>query len=542
MSVVLACDLGGTSFRAALYDAQGQVWAEHALPSPTDGAGAAGGQAEIDADEWWAILISLADALAAQAPARFAEIRGIAMCGVTRTQILLDGAGQPLRPALTWRDTRAAPDIEALLARLPQDHPELPQVNAFHPLARLDWLRRHEPAVLAQACCVLEPKDYLNFRLTGVRASDPVSMARLRAAAEAGPATTAAPLRPSLVAAAGLDAGLLPPLLSPTDAVGAVSAGLPGALAQLAGVPVFCCANDTWAAVAGLGALRAGHAYNISGTTEVFGVIADVPHGESAPRAAGLMTVDWGDGLHQIGGPGQNGADTMAWLLSVVQGAGLDQSLGQSQSQSQGQSQSTVGESAQESSPNLALGRQSVAARVEALLAAPRDPQPLLFLPYLQGERVPYWDADLRGAFVGLNRRHGAGDLAWAVLEGVAFLNRLVLERGEAALGAAVTEIRFGGGAAANAAWCQVKADICGRPVSVGTAREPGALGAAVVAWTGLGHFPSLAAAQESVVREARRYLPDPARQQHYDALYQQYRAAEAALAPVSKALVGLAQ
>ncbi|WP_233237752.1 FGGY-family carbohydrate kinase [Bordetella sp. LUAb4] len=534
MSVVLACDLGGTSFRAALYDAQGQAWAEHALPSPADGAAAAGGQAEIEADEWWAILIALVDALATQAPARFAEIRGIAICGVTRTQILLDDAGRPLRPALTWRDTRAAPGIDALLARLPQGHPELPQVNAFHPLARLDWLRRHEPAILAQACCVLEPKDYLNFRLTGVRASDPVSMARLSASAPAG----VTPPSPSLLEAAGLDAGLLPPLLSPTAAVGPVSAGLPGALAQLAGVPVFCCANDTWAAVAGLGALRAGHAYNISGTTEVFGVIADVPHGAAAPRAAGLMTVDWGNGLHQIGGPGQNGADTMAWLLSVLQGQGaaLQGRPADSQCHPSNPHAQTM------TSHDLASSKGTVAARVEALLAAPRDPQPLLFLPYLQGERVPYWDADLRGAFVGLNRRHGAGDLAWAVLEGVGFLNRLVLERGEAALGAPVTEIRFGGGAAANAAWCQVKADICGRPVSVGTAREPGALGAAVVAWTGLGHFSSLAAAQESVVREARRYLPDPARQRYYDALYQQYRAAEAALAPVSKALAAMAK
>lgn len=562
MSVVLACDLGGTSFRAALYDEHGQAWAEHALPSPADGAGAAGGRAEVDADEWWTLLISLADALAAQAPARFAEIRGIAICGVTRTQILLDDAGRPLRPALTWRDTRAGPDIAGLLARLPRDHPELSQVNAFHPLARLDWLRRHEPGILAQATCVLEPKDYLNFRLTGVRASDPVSMARLYAAAGEGGAIDAAAAAPAkerpasspngLIAAAGLDAGLLPPLRSPTDRVGMVSAGLPGALARLAGVPVFCCANDTWAAVAGLGALRAGHAYNISGTTEVFGVIADVLHGESPPRAAGLMTVDWGNGLHQIGGPGQNGADTMAWLLSVLQDQGLDQSdgagqgqrQGQSQGQSQGQGQGpgAVGEAAQDPASNPAAGRGRLAARIDALLAAPRDPQPLLFLPYLQGERVPYWDADLRGAFVGLNRRHGAGDLAWAVLEGVGFLNRLVLERGEAALGAPVTEIRFGGGAAANAAWCQVKADVCGRPVSVGAAREPGALGAAVVAWTGLGHFPSLAAAQESVVREARRYLPDPARQQHYDALYQHYRAAEAALAPVSKALAAMAR
>ncbi|MFC4277666.1 xylulokinase [Achromobacter aloeverae] len=506
MSVVLACDLGGTSFRAALYDAEGRAWAEHALPSPADGAGAAGGHAEIDADLWWSLLASLADELAAQAPARFAEIRGIAICGVTRTQVLLDDAGRPVRPALTWRDTRAAPDVDALRARLPREHPELALVNPFHPLARLDWLRRNEPAVLARARCVLEPKDYLNFRLTGVRASDPVSMARLCAAA----ASDLASATPTLLAAAGLDAGLLPPLRSPAEAVGVVLPGLPGALSGLAGVPVFCCANDTWAAVAGLGALRAGHAYNISGTTEVFGVIAHVPGGKDAPHAAGLMTVAWGDGLHQVGGPGQNGADTMAWLLQLLRGQ--------------------------------ADGREGMAARVQALLDAPRDPQPLLFLPYLQGERVPYWDADLRGAFVGLNRRHGAGDLAWAVMEGVGFLNRLVLERGEAALGAPVAEIRFGGGAAANAAWCQVKADICGRPVSVGMAREPGALGAAVVAWTGLGHFASLAAAQESVVREARRYEPDPARREHYDALYQQYRAAEAALAPVSRTLAGMAR
>jgi xylulokinase len=502
MSVVLACDLGGTSFRAALYDAHGQVRAQHALPSPAGSAGAPGGQAEIDAKDWWFILCALADALAAQAPVAFAEIRGIAICGVTRTQILVDDDGTPLRPALTWRDTRAAPDIDALRARLPQDHPELALINAFHPLARLDWLRRHEPAVLARARCVLEPKDYLNCRLTGVRVSDPVSMARLCAAASPAPTS-------SLLAAAGLDDGLLPLLRSPAEAVGPVLSGLPGALSRLAGVPVFCCANDTWAAVAGLGALRARHAYNISGTTEVFGVMAQVPQGMAAPRAAGLMTVDWGDGLHQVGGPGQNGADTMAWLLDVLQGQ--------------------------------AAGRAGMADRVQALLAAPRDPQPLLFLPYLQGERVPYWDADLRGAFVGLNRRHGAGDMAWAVLEGVGFLNRLVLERGEAALGGPVTEIRCGGGAAANAAWCQVKADICGRPVSVGAASEPGALGAAVVAWTGLGHFASLAAAQESAVREARRYVPDPARRRHYDALYQQYRAAEAALAPVSRALAGMA-
>src|SRR5690606_19793553 len=189
------------------------------------------------------------------------------------------------------------------------------------------------------------------------------------------------------------------------------------------------CANDTWAAVAGLGALRPGYAYNISGTTEVFGAVGAEP-----VQAQGLMTVDWGGGHYQIGGPGQNGADTIAWLLPLLGRLGED-------------------------------GMAGVAQAMDDLLAAPRDPQPALFLPYLQGERVPYWDPHLRGAFLGLNRRHGPGDLAWAVLEGVAFLNRVVLERAEAALGGKVQEIRFGGGAASNARWCQVKADICERAV-----------------------------------------------------------------------------
>ncbi|MRT32765.1 carbohydrate kinase, partial [Xylella fastidiosa subsp. multiplex] len=77
----------------------------------------------------------------------------------------------------------------------------------------------------------------------------------------------------------------------------------PGALTRLAGRAVVACANDTWAAVAGLGALRPGYAYNISGTTEVFGAVGAEP-----VQAQGLMTVDWGSGHHQIGGPGQNGA------------------------------------------------------------------------------------------------------------------------------------------------------------------------------------------------------------------------------------------
>jgi xylulokinase len=246
--------------------------------------------------------------------------------------------------------------------------------------------------------------------------------------------------------------------------------------------------------------MQPGCAYNISGTTEVFGVIS-----EEASSATGLMSVDWG-GVHQLGGPGQNGADTVGWLVALL-GEGSTASVG---------------------------------TAIDGLLRGPRDPQPLLFLPYLQGERTPFWDADLRGAFIGLNRNHRGIDLAWAVLEGIAFLNRIVLERAESALGRPVTEIRFGGGASSNPVWRQIKADICERPVLVGESTEPGVLGAAAVAWTGLGHFPTLEAAQQALVRIAHRHEPDATRATLYRPLFDLFRQSHEALAPTSRALAAL--
>lgn len=494
MSYVLAVDLGGTRFRAALVDISGDIVQSGFIDSPRGTAGQPGWD-EIDADDWWRGLQSLADALAIKAGAAFDAVEAIAICGVTRTQIFVDEHGVAIRPAITWRDARTAADIAEWLAPMPTSHPEFKQINAFHPWARIAWLLRAEPQHAARVRAVLEPKDYLNFRLTGRAASDTVSMARLAAAAVADTDG------PDLLTAMGADPAWVPQLLGPLDVVGPVQAGLPGSLARLAGRPVVACSNDTWAAVAGLGALRPGYAYNISGTTEVFGAV-----GVESVQAQGLMTVDWGHGHHQIGGPGQNGADTVAWLLPLLGRLGDE-------------------------------GMAGVGAAMDALLSAPRDPQPALFLPYLQGERVPYWDPNLRGAFLGLNRRHGPGDLAWALLEGVAFLNRVVLEHAEAALGAPVKEIRFGGGAASNPQWCQIKADICERPVVVGQAEQPGVQGAAIAAWTSLGRYGNFAAAQDALLRVARRYEPQPSRVSFYRQLYAQFRAAETALAPISHAL-----
>ncbi len=467
---MLVCDFGGSSFRAALVDANGivrKIVSERYARVSDDPAA------------WWTLFFRAVERL--DEDAALAQVEAVAISAFTRTQVILDASHRVLGRATLWDDSAAEPllpELRALLA----GHPELPAVNAFHPAARLFRLAREQPDVARAAAVVLEPKDYLNLRLTGVCAIDRIASARLIATGTAALQTFGY-------------ADIIPPALEPTAIVGRVQPGLPGALARLEGRPVIAMAHDTWASVIGLGALREGCAYNLSGTTEVLGVIA-----RQAVPVEGLLTIDWG-GLHQIGGPSQVGGDTLVWLASL-------------------------------------LGQGSV-ADLTAVLEGPRNRQPLLFLPYLQGERAPYWDPNLRGAFIGLNRSHGPTDCVHAVLEGVAYLDRLVLERAEAARGAPVSEIRLGGGGAANAVWCQIKADICERPVVVVDSAETGLNGAAIVAFVALGRFADLAAGQARVrVRET--YQPRPELAPHYRRLFHLFREAEAAVAPLSHQLAAI--
>lgn len=474
---VLAADFGGSLWRAALLDPAARPAVLRALPAPH------GAAPEADPEAWWRAFLVLADEIAAAEPAAFRAVAAVAISALTRAPVFLDAAGQVLAPSPLPQDARAEAVLPALLSRLPADEPEAARVNAFHPLARLVRFAAERPAAAARLAVVLDPKDFLNLRLTGRAASDPVSSARLLAAR-------------GLLPAAGFSPGIVPPLADPVSVMGRVRAGLPGALAALSGVPVVAMANDTWAAVLGLGALRPGFGYIVSGTTEVAGIVAAQP-----AAAEGLLPVPWGEGLHQLGGPSQAGGDTLAWVREVL---------------------------------------RCRPEEAEALLAAPPAAEPLLFLPHLRGERTPYWDPALRGAWLGLSRGHGAAELLRSAVEGIGFLNRLVIERAEAAAGGRVVEIRLGGGGARSAAAARLRAEALGRPLVLPAAEEPGLTGAAIAAWTALGRFPTLAAAQAALAPPARIVAPE----RDLSALFALWRQAAAAVAPVSRALAapGLAE
>jgi xylulokinase len=146
--------------------------------------------------------------------------------------------------------------------------------------------------------------------------------------------------------------------------------------------------------------------------------------------------------------------------------------------------------------------------KIAALAAeSPPGARGLIFLPYLSGERMPHNDPDARAALIGLSTEHTIGDIARAVMEGVAFNLREILDITRAT-GAAVDEMRLIGGGARSEIWPRILADVYEMPVTLLASEEGTAIGAALLAATGAGAFGSVPEAADACVRAGRVIAP----------------------------------
>jgi xylulokinase len=148
----------------------------------------------------------------------------------------------------------------------------------------------------------------------------------------------------------------------------------------------------------------------------------------------------------------------------------------------------------------------------------------VVFLPYLNGERAPIWDSRARGAFIGLSAAYDSRHLTRAVLEGVAMSVRHCIEAASAASGERPRELRLMGGGSRSAVWNQIRADVCGIPVTVIEGDEGCATGAAMLVGYAAGIWPGLAEASAGLVHTVGRYEPDAAKKTVYDEAYAAYR------------------
>ena len=191
------------------------------------------------------------------------------------------------------------------------------------------------------------------------------------------------------------------------------------------------------------------------------------------------------EGITVHAGPTQAGGASVAWLANLL-----------------GHEPAVIGE---------------LAARGDPKRASP------IFLPHLLGERAPLWDIAARGAFAGLDASMGAPELARAVLEGVAYSARWLFEALAASADTSPNRLRHAGGGAQSPHWCQIRADVLGRPIERLRALDAGLVGAAMLAGLGAGLFASPAEAAIRMARVERTFEPDPAETARHDEGFARY-------------------
>ena len=288
---------------------------------------------------------------------------------------------------------------------------------------KLEWVARHEPEIFAKTALVLLPKDYVRLRLTGAAASDMSD-----AAGTLWLDVARRDWSDELLAATGLTRANMPALAEGTDATGSVLPELSSRWGFSRPV-VAGGAGDNAASACGIGAVRPGEAFLSLGTSGVLFVATD----RFRPNTAGAVHAfchALPDTWHQMGVI-LSATDSLNWLARV---SGCD----------------------------VATLEAEAAARQRSR----RDGPPVLFLPYLSGERTPHNDASARGSFVGLSQAHDRADLALAVLEGVAYAFRDCLDVLSAA-GTRVERATAIGGGARSRNWLEILATVLGIEIDV---------------------------------------------------------------------------
>jgi xylulokinase len=443
---LIAADIGTSSLKAALVDASGAVLAtaRHAYPTHVT----AEGWTEQDPGHWLQALILAMQELGDKAP--LAGVAGLVFTGQMSAALLVDRHHEPLRPCIIWSDQRAEREALAAATSAGERHlyaltgnPATPTYSA----PKLAWVARHEPECMKAARAFIQPKDWIVAKLTGRLATD-LSDASC---------TNLIDLRlgrwePALFELYGLDIDLAPEILRSTEHAGTLLASMAARLGLKPGLPVIMGAGDGPATAAGAGAILPGSAYASLGTSAWASFTSADPVIDPQCRLATFAHVI--PGLYVETGSMQAAGASIEWVAQL---------LG-----------TTPGEIA-----DLALSSP-----------IPTGTKPF-FLPYLQGERTPYWSALSAGTFFGLNRDHDRADIANAALEGVCLQMRLILDVfGE--LGRSVDVLSLAGGFGQSALFLQRFADLTGQPVRMlARSDHSTALGAAMAGFLGLGILPS---------------------------------------------------
>jgi xylulokinase len=544
MRLLLGIDFGTGGCKVTAIGEDGTFVGEASVEYPTfhDRPG----WCEQEPQDWWNALCEALKKLSAKG-VDLSQTAACALDGSTHNAVLLDAEHRPVRRTIMWTDQRATAECEELKAswgerifsacyQMPAPTWTLPQMM---------WLKANEPEALAKTEHVLFVKDYVRYLITGEAATDHIEaqgtlmwdMPGTDWASGANGNWDA-----ELVALSGLKMSAMPKIIAPTDVVGRVVSAAAAATGLPEGVPVVCGSSDSAVEDYGAGAVEPGDLIIKLATAGNVNAMTASAH----PHPKTLTYSHIVPGMWYSVSATNAAALCMRWFRDAFFLPPAEKKVKSAASQPLSGPSALSGASplsglspAGTLSPEGALSRAAAlnpSAAVYGVIDAEVSGSPIgangvMFHPYLQGERCPYWDANLRASFTGVSISSMRGDFARAVMEGVAFSLRDCYRTLEE-MKLPVKRIFLIGGGARSRVWSEIVANVFDCAVAV---PQPGdaSFGACLLAGVGVGIFADVKEAVAKCLRIDRAISPDPSAAAEYARLFERYRRIHDALAPV---------
>jgi gluconokinase len=486
---IIGADIGTTSTKAIVFDQAGRILGSHSVEYPLYTPNP--GWAEQDPEEIFQAVLKSVKGAVAKAGVEPARVAGIGFSSAMHSLIALDGAGAPLNRALIWADNRSS-EQAARIKRDLNGHEIYRRtgtpVHPMAPLSKLLWLRENQPDLHSKARFWVGLKEYVIYKLTGQRVIDfglasatgLFNLQQLDWDEEA-------------LAVAGVRKEQLPTPVDTTHVLRGVDSQYAQELGLPATVALVMGSGDGMLSNLGTGAIAPGVVAATIGTSGAIRQVTGAPVTDPSARTFcyALTRSHW-----VVGGAVSNGGIVLRWYRD------------------------NLAEPEQAVAKRLGVDPYELITQYAATVSPGADG--LVFLPFLSGERAPYWNADARGVLFGLALHHTKQHVARASLEAVMYAMHSVHLALEAQGGRAV-EIRATGGFARSPLWLQIMADVFGREVVVADSHESSCLGAAVLAMVGLGLAPSIDVVHD-MVRTRERKQPDMANHAVYSELFTIYQ------------------
>ena len=497
---VITHDLGTTGNKATLYDREGHLVGASFQGYDTEYAHT--GWAEQNPEDWWQAVCLSTRLLLSETGVSKRDIACITFSGQMMGAVPLDKSARPLRNAIIWADQRALEQERWIGERL--SFHEIYQItghrlSSSYSLAKILWIREHEPAIYKATHKFVQAKDSIVARLTGSFATDQsdassMNILDLNDGAWSG----------KILDAAELPVEKLPEIRQSIDVVGEARASAADDIGVAAGTPVVIGGGDDSCAAAGAGVISEGAAYNYVGSSSWIAISSSKPIYDPQFR-----TFTFG---HVI--------PNMFMPTGTMQAAGASYQWTRDQ----------LSLFEKETAERLGISPYELINLEVAQVAPGADG--LFFLPYLMGERSPRWNPHARGAFVGLTIRHTRAHMYRAVLEGITMNLRVILDAFREQ-GSEINAMPLIGGGASGRIWNQIMADIYGIPVQrLAILEEATSMGAALVGGVGVGLYPDFSMI-ETMNDVAATVMPDEQARATYDKMYPIFNQLYEALAPV---------